>query len=1270
MENLKRYSFYFVTSFIIRKYFLFLVLAVTFIGNGFFISFAEAESITEDYIVTEGIDATGDTGDSFSDSELVKLSIVDGQRIQSNGATWPQTSMYDENKYIEFIFNPDISLDANIENITLTHNFRRSGSLEKAKLEIWNGSSFVDQEISVGPNTTTDNNEIIDIYSYINTPDQINSLKVRFLAYRKEGANTKTSHDFIGLTVVYNTDSLEEGSFTKITQDIDIDTIWSKENNPYVIDSLINVLDGATLTILPGVVVKFDTGGELVVDGKIDVQGTKLDPIYFTSFLDDTVGGYNIDDGAMPNDTNKDGNISAPNFDLWEGIWGRVTIKNKTIGSSLNNIILKYSNYGLSIYDTPVSSDGMELDRPISLYRSNSNFNNLSTFGLNLYENSTSIIENSVINDGGSWAIGLYGGSVLELSKSKINSGGRTANVFENSSIVLDEVTIDSGENIGDGLRISGADSKLTMTNSTIINIFSGVSLDSGASASISDSTFSCADSCIGGNEADLLLTDSKLFGDDSIPEEGYKKYGISFHKTVYNGGSGGGDFDIPQDENEIEYLFEINNNEIYNFDFGIYGSGGDIKGINNSIHDNIIGASNLTIEDGGGVMDLKNNYWGDKSGPKNEISNPSGLGDVVSDNILFTPFLLDDPFVIKKKDPVILIPGITGTYLYKNYDDKKEIWPNVDQLVLSLTDSFLYDLSLNSDGSPYLDKPIITDDIIRGISLAGIHVFDKLIEELENNGGYVEEENLFVFPYDWRKSTTLNASLLKEKVDQIIIDTGTSKVDIIAHSMGGLLAKSYISDYGKENVDQLIFLGTPHLGAPKAFKALMYGDDMGYGLKFLKDMKISLLNSKTVKYISQNMPSVYELLPSKKYVEDNDSYVMSDSINLNYEETKNLMIEKGRNLGMFYFAKNLHDEVDELDLSGIETHNFVGCGTKTIGSFSIKQKRLWESSFFNLVDDIKIKYINGDETVPVKSASYLVGANIYFAKENTHGSLPSAEGVRQNILSILKGETLQDFPNILEDSSNCNISGKVVSTHSPVELHIYDEDGNHTGLNSEGDIEYGIEGVNFDVLEGENYAFLPDNTNYKIITKATNTGGYDLIIEDQNDNDEITASYNWNLIPLRNINSNGEIWVGPTYSPLEYSVQMDDNGDGIFDQNYNINYDGTKEAEEATGTKNDSSGGSILKNVETKENFEEILIENFVNKPIEITFNDKNLKDKVIKENVEIKNEIINEYGTQEQNLYTASVGGFDAKSNTFWLIVSISGVILLVLAKIFIKL
>ena len=99
-------------------------------------------------------------------------------------------------------------------------------------------------------------------------------------------------------------------------------------------------------------------------------------------------------------------------------------------------------------------------------------------------------------------------------------------------------------------------------------------------------------------------------------------------------------------------------------------------------------------------------------------------------------------------------------------------------------------------------------------------HTYDNLIDTLKANG-YVENQTLFTLPYDWEQSNVVTAELLKQKIEQIKTTCSCSKVDIVAHSMGGLVATQYImSDTYGNDIDQLFMLGTPIAGAPKAYKA------------------------------------------------------------------------------------------------------------------------------------------------------------------------------------------------------------------------------------------------------------------------------------------------------------------------------------------------------------------------------------------------------------------------------------------------------------------
>jgi hypothetical protein len=109
-------------------------------------------------------------------------------------------------------------------------------------------------------------------------------------------------------------------------------TTWLADQT-YVIQGSLTVSSTATLTIKQGAVVKFDSPTTyLQVDGKLDVQGTASDPVYFTSLKDDSVGGDANDDATTTSAA--PGNWAYIQFD----VRSTSTIKNAIIRYGGNHI--------------------------------------------------------------------------------------------------------------------------------------------------------------------------------------------------------------------------------------------------------------------------------------------------------------------------------------------------------------------------------------------------------------------------------------------------------------------------------------------------------------------------------------------------------------------------------------------------------------------------------------------------------------------------------------------------------------------------------------------------------------------------------------------------------------------------------------------------------------------------------------------------------------------------------------------------------------------
>jgi len=125
---------------------------------------------------------------------------------------------------------------------------------------------------------------------------------------------------------------------TVVEGKISADVTWTKAGNPYVVGS-IEVAANATLTLEPGVMIKFARDGGFYVSGGLQAAGTSTEPIYFTDLRDDAAGG----------DTNGDGPATAPTPGGWDAIY-----LGDAATAILDHTIVRYGGktYGANIYRT------------------------------------------------------------------------------------------------------------------------------------------------------------------------------------------------------------------------------------------------------------------------------------------------------------------------------------------------------------------------------------------------------------------------------------------------------------------------------------------------------------------------------------------------------------------------------------------------------------------------------------------------------------------------------------------------------------------------------------------------------------------------------------------------------------------------------------------------------------------------------------------------------------------------------------------------------
>lgn len=208
----------------------------------------------------------------------------------------------------------------------------------------------------------------------------------------------------------------------------------------------------------------------------------------------------------------------------------------------------------------------------------------------------------------------------------------------------------------------------------------------------------------------------------------------------------------------------------------------------------------------------------------------------------------------LKENFPVCCFLGACRICCYNNTCDYPSLFPVI----------FLHGHAFNKEDSPdysldgfnklqrrfyeegYIDGGIVLpfsnySDVSKGewgiqgkpVVVKTSYYYDVYTEEGQTEDIPQKSENISVY-----------SKRLKEVIDIIKYRTGKSKVNIVAHSMGGLVARRYLQLYGEDSVYKLIMIDTPNNGISGSVNDFcpIVGErkeceDMSTGSTFLKNL-------------------------------------------------------------------------------------------------------------------------------------------------------------------------------------------------------------------------------------------------------------------------------------------------------------------------------------------------------------------------------------------------------------------------------------------------
>jgi pimeloyl-ACP methyl ester carboxylesterase len=398
----------------------------------------------------------------------------------------------------------------------------------------------------------------------------------------------------------------------------------------------------------------------------------------------------------------------------------------------------------------------------------------------------------------------------------------------------------------------------------------------------------------------------------------------------------------------------------------------------------------------------------------------------------------------------------------------------------------------------------------------------------------------------------TTNVSHIIAELHRLAASSKTGKVTLVTHSNGGLVAKALMQKIGDAEtiklIDEVVMVAAPQVGTPVAIGAMLHGYD--------QDLLGGLLLSKsTARGLAEYMPSAYTLLPSDAYFDTVSTPVVTfDTDKLPAWSAKyGDMINTSE--GMQNFLTDTYKRVDATDTDvedptklhsnlldaamarhaaadawvapeGVRVVQIAGWGVPvtvggmhyttednvvcTDGLCSAPQELLQSSPVFT---------VDGDGTVVTPSALWMGDAERYWVdlkKYNTNhqiatnlSKLVGRRGIdHSDIFEVPEldsfitdlithtSKPVFDYSYLSTDVPPADKDRLQYSLHSPLSLDLYDEQGRHTGLDKDGNIEEQIPGTYYRQFGEVKYIFSESDTPYHIVMNGYDKGTFTLEVE------------------------------------------------------------------------------------------------------------------------------------------------------------------------------
>ncbi len=308
-------------------------------------------------------------------------------------------------------------------------------------------------------------------------------------------------------------------------------------------------------------------------------------------------------------------------------------------------------------------------------------------------------------------------------------------------------------------------------------------------------------------------------------------------------------------------------------------------------------------------------------------------------------------PLVSPHKSPIVFVPGLFASW-------------NKDALV--------YQKQVSPDS--WILNP-------------AVHEYDGIINTMPKLG-YANNKDFYVFHYDWRKSTEEITHDLDTYIHtHVLPDHPNEQINLVGHSLGGLIARLYGQRYGISTIKKIITVGSPHLGSAMAYKAVEAGElEAQNSFEWLMQKLVIQLYrdgiSTDKEIVTKKLPILQDLLPVYDFLQNADGDLLPAS-----SMVKHNSVLSGFN--------------QQIAAINPVVANLTGNGNQTVGGYVVKKRSTYHELLDLYPDGVPVKtvYLDGDGIVTASSSS-LPGTTTFMTAN--HGEIIYASESLQKLMTML----------------------------------------------------------------------------------------------------------------------------------------------------------------------------------------------------------------------------------------------------------------------------